>query len=64
MSWPPPANINYTNITPILGTPGGDWWQPLQAENASRRAEDEARAEVLLEEEGCVRNDPKLWRRG
>src|ERR1035437_9851844 len=62
--WPPPANINYANITPILGTPGGDWWQVTQAENARRRAEDEARAEVLHEEEGCVRNDPKLWRQG
>jgi hypothetical protein len=29
-----------------------------------RRAEDEKRAEALLEEEARVRNDPKLWRRG
>src|SRR5664280_2166543 len=64
LSWPPPANINYANITPILGTPGGDWWQATQAENARWRAEDEKRAEALHEEEGHVRNDPKLWRRG
>ena len=64
LSWPPPANINYANITPILGNPGGDWWQATQAENARGRIEDEARAEALREEEARVRNDPKLWRRG
>jgi hypothetical protein len=64
LSWPPPAKINYANITPILGTPGSDWWQATQAENARGRIEDEARAAALHEKEGRVRNDPKLWRRG
>jgi hypothetical protein len=63
-SWPPPANINYANIMPIFQNPGADWGQAKQAENARRRAEDEARAEAMHEEEGRVRNDPKLWRRG
>ena len=62
--WPPPANINYASIVPILGNPGGDWWQATQAENARGRIEDEARAAALHEEEGRVRNDPKLWKRG
>ena len=63
-AWPPYRGINVASVVPILGHPGADWWQVTQAENARRRAEDEARAEVLHEEEGCVRNDPKLWRRG
>jgi hypothetical protein len=64
LSWPPPANINYASIVPILGTPGSDWWQATQAENARRRVADEARAAALQEEDARVRNDPKLWRRG
>ena len=63
-SWPPPVNINYANIMPIFQSSGADWWKIEQAENARRRAEDEKRAEELQEEEGRVRDDPKLWRRG
>jgi hypothetical protein len=64
MIWPRPTNYFSTSIVPITKHPGGDWWQATQAENARGRIEDEARAEALHEEEGRVRNDPKLWRRG
>ena len=62
--WPPYRGIDVASVVPIFGHPGADWWQVTQAENARRRAEDEARAEALQEEEARVRNDPKLWRRG
>ena len=64
MIWPRPTNYFSTSIVPITKHPGGDWWQATQAENARGRIEDEARAAALHEEEGRVRNDPKLWRRG
>jgi hypothetical protein len=62
--WPPYRGINVTSVVPIFQNPGADWWQVKQAENARRRADDEKRAAALREEEGRVRNDPKLWRRG
>jgi hypothetical protein len=61
----PPAPINYAiNVVPVRPHPGSEWWQQQQAEDDGRRAEDEKRAAALHEEEGRVRNDPKLWRRG
>ena len=62
--WPPHRPIDWSSVVPVFRHPGADWWQAKQAENARRRAEDEKRAEALHEEEGRVRNDPKLWRRG
>lgn len=63
--WPPaPHNYGTDNLTPILGSPGNEWWKTQQAEGARARIEDAKRADALQEEEGRVRNDPKLWRRG
>jgi hypothetical protein len=64
MLWPLPVNYFRPEIVPTLGNPGGDWWKIQQAENAKRRATEEARADALHAEESRVRNDPKLWRRG
>jgi hypothetical protein len=65
MSWPPAEhNFATDNITPILGNPGSSWWEIQQAESARARIEDAKRADALNDDEGRVRNDPKLWRRG
>ena len=61
--WPRPTNYFSISMVPITKHPGGDWWQVKQAENARRRAEDEKRAEALVQEEGRIRNNPALWRR-
>jgi hypothetical protein len=63
-AWPPYRGINVASVVPIFQNPGANWHEVLAEENARRRAEDEKRAEALHEEEGRVRNDPKLWRRG
>jgi hypothetical protein len=62
--WPPYRGINVASVMPIFQNLGADWWPVKQAENARRRSEDDKRAEAMHEEEGRVRNDPKLWRRG
>jgi hypothetical protein len=64
LAWPVQKLVDWSSVVPVRPHPGADWWQAKQAENARRRAEDEKRAEALHEEEGRVRNDPKLWRRG
>jgi len=62
--WPPSSNINWAEVTPVFASPGDEWWKVQQAEGARTRIEDAKRADALQEEEGRVRNDPKLWRRG
>jgi hypothetical protein len=64
MAWPLPSNIDWSAVTPILGNPGSEWLEIRQAENARARIEDAKRADALNDDEGRVRNDPKLWRRG
>jgi hypothetical protein len=63
-AWPRPTNYFSPSIVPIFQNPSANWHEVLAEENARRRADDEKRAEALLKQEGCVRNDPKLWRRG
>ena len=63
-AWPRPTNYFSPSIVPIFQNPGASWHEVLAEENARRRADDEARAAALHEEEGRVRNDPKLWKRG
>jgi hypothetical protein len=64
MAWPLPSNIDWSAVTPIFRSPGDEWWKTQQAEGARARIEDAKRADALQAEEGRVRNDPKLWRRG
>jgi hypothetical protein len=64
LAWPPYRGIDIASIVPIFQHPGDRWFEAQQEENARRRAEDEKRAEALREEEGRVRNNPKLWKTG
>jgi hypothetical protein len=64
LAWPQPVNYFSAGIVPIFQNPGANWHEVLAEENARGRIEDEARAAAMREEEGRVRNDPKLWKRG
>ena len=64
LAWPRPMDYFSPNLVPLTKHVGADWHEVLQAEGARRRIEDEKRAEALAQEEGRIRNDPKLWRKG